>query len=236
MNISNQSVIDEWSNYTEDDLQQFGDEGDDARRNLIDPVILQLAGNLQNKKVLDAGCGNGYLSRKLAKLGAKVDGVEPSSSLYQYCSKLEKENPQGITYKKEDLTKLDISDAYDTVLLINVLMDIPDYKSALRNCIKALKANGQLILSILHPCFPGFENDWKKLNFVKIENYFDPVPIKQKYGYLIQRPLQDYINTLIKLGCSIERVVEPRLKSSTPDSSSRNALIPQFLIIKVTKK
>jgi 2-polyprenyl-3-methyl-5-hydroxy-6-metoxy-1,4-benzoquinol methylase len=232
MNPINKTIIDEWSNFSEEDLAKFGDEGDEARKTLLDPNILELAGDVAGQKVLDAGCGNGYLARKLAKLGADVTGVEPSDSLYQYCVKREQTEPLGIHYVQQDLSSLNIMDTYDTVFLINVLMDIPDYEVALKNCINVIKSGGTLTLSILHPAFPGFEADWQNLGKVEIKEYFNPEPIKQKYGYLFHRPLQDYINLLVESGCSIEKLIEPKLE----DDNSRNAHVPQFLIIKVRKQ
>ncbi|MDQ5970037.1 MAG: hypothetical protein QG593_554 [Patescibacteria group bacterium] len=231
MNQTNQSVIDEWSNFSQDDLLKFGDEGDEARKLLLDPYILKLAGDLNGRKVLDAGCGNGYLSRKLARLGAEMVGVEPSESLYQHCIDREKSEPYGIRYIQQDLSTFNPTGTFDVVFLINVLMDIPDYESALKNCINALNTKGTLILSILHPCFPGFESDWENLGQVEIKEYFNSEPIKQKYGHLFNRPLQDYLNLLIENGCMIERIVEPRIE----DGDSRSAHVPQFLMIKAKK-
>ena len=37
---------------------------------LLNPALFQLLPDVKGKRVLDAGCGEGYLSRKLARLGA----------------------------------------------------------------------------------------------------------------------------------------------------------------------
>jgi len=112
-------------------------------------------------------------------------------------------------------------------------MDIPDYKSALQNCVTTLKPGGEIIISILHPAFPGFEKDWSSLGHVQITEYFNAEPVKQKYGFFFPRPLSTYINDLISMGCNINRLVEPQLSGSAEES--RNKHIPQFLIIKATK-
>jgi len=41
-------------------------ENDLNRCDLLDPVILQILEDVKGKTILDAGCGDGYLSRKLA--------------------------------------------------------------------------------------------------------------------------------------------------------------------------
>lgn len=69
--------------YTQDDARERWDRNaarwhqmfganDLSRHDLLDPIILQILGDVSGKRVLDAGCGDGYLSRKLAKLGALV--------------------------------------------------------------------------------------------------------------------------------------------------------------------
>ena len=40
MDITNEAIIDEWSEFCNEDLTAFGDEGDDARKDLIEPNIL----------------------------------------------------------------------------------------------------------------------------------------------------------------------------------------------------
>ncbi len=234
MDISNQSTIDEWSNFSDEDLINFGIDGDDARKNLLDQHILRLLGPVSDKQILDAGCGNGYMSRKLASLGAIVTGVEPSTNLFEYCTKQEELKPRGITYIQKDITQLDLEPSFDAVVLINVLMDIPDYLLALEKCIKLLKPGGLLILSILHPAFPGFQDEWDKTATVTISEYFNAAPLKQRYGHLNTRPIQDYLNNIIQLGCTLKEVVEPQSNSAEVDA--RNYHVPQFLIIKARKK
>ncbi|MFO0971795.1 MAG: methyltransferase domain-containing protein [Candidatus Saccharimonadales bacterium] len=234
MNISNKAVIDSRSEFSEEDLKHFGDDGDLARQELIDPAILQMLGDVKGLNVLDAGCGNGYLSRKLARRGGIVTGIEPATSLFEYCVGKEREENLGITYFQQDLANLDFVEKFDKILAINVLMDIPDYFAALKNCVRVLKKGGDIIISMLHPAFPGFESNWQKLGHVEISEYFNPSSTKQRYGYLFMRPISTYLNDLIALGCVITSVDEPRLADNT--SRARNAHVPQFLIIQAKKQ
>ena len=41
-------------------------------RDLLDPIILEVLGDIKGKQILDAGCGDGYLSRKLARIVTDV--------------------------------------------------------------------------------------------------------------------------------------------------------------------
>ena len=69
-----QEVIGAWS--TGSNLEEFGDEGNGPRRLLLNPAIFELLGDVRGKRVLAAGCGQGYLSRLPARRGATVTGVE----------------------------------------------------------------------------------------------------------------------------------------------------------------
>jgi 2-polyprenyl-3-methyl-5-hydroxy-6-metoxy-1,4-benzoquinol methylase len=65
-----------WNLLAEDWRVQVGADGDSNRRLNSDPVLWQFAGDGYGLVVLDAGCGTGYLSRKLRDRGACVTGVD----------------------------------------------------------------------------------------------------------------------------------------------------------------
>ncbi len=68
------------------DMKQ-GEEGDLWHRALIDPTVLRLLGEVSDKDVLDLGCGNGYLSRGLAKQGARVTAVDSNPKIIYHATK-----------------------------------------------------------------------------------------------------------------------------------------------------
>ncbi|MFX1369906.1 MAG: class I SAM-dependent methyltransferase, partial [Promethearchaeota archaeon] len=63
--------------------------GDLNRIFIIDPALWSLLGDVRGLSVLDAGCGNGYLTRLLAEKGAKAVGVDYSKTFIEYCNKVE---------------------------------------------------------------------------------------------------------------------------------------------------
>ena len=65
-----------WDSVAGDWRIQVGVEGDENRRLNSDPVLWRFAGDVRGRKVLDAGCGTGYLTKKLHDRGAKVVGVD----------------------------------------------------------------------------------------------------------------------------------------------------------------
>ena len=240
MNQSNSEDIASWSLVSQLDIKKFGDDGDPARQLLLTPTIFELIGNVKDKSVLDAGCGTGYLARKLAREGAIVTGIEPAKSFFENCVQREKEDKLGITYLQDDLSEFDPSKfAFDLVVSNMVFMDIANYQRAMLNCIKSLKNGRLFVFSISHPCFPGSDKDWQKLGYVKISEYFNRKPQKNNFGSSYDRPIQNYVNFLIANGCDIVQMVEPQISKEVAEEDKnwdRNYHVPQFLFISARKK
>jgi 2-polyprenyl-3-methyl-5-hydroxy-6-metoxy-1,4-benzoquinol methylase len=86
--------------------------------------ILRLLGDVANQDVLDAGCGEGYLSRILAGRGARVTGVDLSPRLVELSQA--KASPGQITYRVADLSEPqpDLAGRFDAVGSYFVLNDV----------------------------------------------------------------------------------------------------------------
>lgn len=141
---------------------EAGESGVWHQKNDIDPVVLKLLGNVQGKHILEIGAGNGYLSRILAKKGAKVTATDVSSKMIGFAQEREKDAPLGVAYLTRDAAQLEgiKSKSYDAVVANMCLMDIADAKSAIQEVSRVLKKNGQFIFSITHPAFSDFRQSW----------------------------------------------------------------------------
>ena len=135
--------------------------GKDKGRLRYEPVILELLGNVAGKRVLDAGCGEGYFARKLVDLGADVVGVDGSSELIRLAREAaQPQHEARCNFLVSDLTQpLSLPDSsFDVVLSNMVLMDLPSVDVAISESARILKPSGHLVVSITHPCF--FVFDW----------------------------------------------------------------------------
>src|SRR5207245_2591753 len=70
--VSDATVRQGWDDVAGWWVQRYTEKGDINREWVIDPVLLAIAGDVRGQRILDAGCGNGYLSRILARRGALV--------------------------------------------------------------------------------------------------------------------------------------------------------------------
>src|ERR1700734_3091793 len=64
-------------------VQIIREHRDKYRNELTDPAMLRAIGDPEGLDVLDAGCGEGYLSRILASQGATVTGIDFSANLIE---------------------------------------------------------------------------------------------------------------------------------------------------------
>lgn len=106
--------------------------------------------------VLDAGCGSGFIARRLVRdHGAVVLGCDRSPTMLSRAREHETLEPLGIIYDEADITKeLPYpSESFDRIACIAVLIhDSPEEcQSFFREAYQVLKYGGRLIVSIMHP-------------------------------------------------------------------------------------
>jgi ubiquinone/menaquinone biosynthesis C-methylase UbiE len=148
VNVSSWEAMAEWY-----DAKQ-GDEGDLWHRTLIDPPLIRLIGQVEGLCVLDLACGNGYLARRFARIGARVIGVDAAAAIVERARLRERQHPLGIAYHVGDATRLDMLEGGIDVAFCNMaLMDIEDAAGAIREVSRVLRSGGRFVASLSHPCF-----------------------------------------------------------------------------------
>lgn len=236
--LTNKDVVTEWAKIPDSIVQEFGEKGDFARQHLLTPNLFNLLGDIKGKAVLDAYSGTGYLSRMMARKGANVTGIEMSPKLLSYALEKEKKEQLGITYKAGVISDFTFTKLFDIVLASMVFMNWPDFETPMRSCINAVKKNGTFIFSINHPCFEMSGKEWRQVGYVKVKEYFEEYATKPIFGHKFHRPLSMYINFLADNGCSIEKMIEPKLTHKEVGDEvdyAKDVHVPSFLIIKARK-
>ena len=95
-----------------------------------------------DKKVLEIGCGTGYLLYELQKLGAQVLGVEPGAH------GLEGKKKYGIPVINEFFDAEKIKEKFDFVIFYAVLEHMQNAGEFLQDVKSVLKDNGKIFLSV----------------------------------------------------------------------------------------
>ena len=66
------------------------ESGGDLQRYVVAPAMLEMIGSVSGKDVLDLYCGAGYLSRRLATMGANVTAIDSSDRLIGIAGEVDK--------------------------------------------------------------------------------------------------------------------------------------------------
>jgi 2-polyprenyl-3-methyl-5-hydroxy-6-metoxy-1,4-benzoquinol methylase len=189
------------------------DEGDINRQLIIDPALWEVIGEVKNLVVLDAGCGNGYLSRKIANKGAIVTGVDISKLLIDYCNKKAKELKLDCTYIQGSLTNLDFleDNSFDLIVSNIVLIDVIDDLAMFKEFSRILKPEGRLVFSNIHPAFGSFYNHFYRVPkdskwnedrlFVMLDDYFKTGGLLMSWGDM--KPIWQFDRTLSQISKSL---------------------------------
>ncbi|PSM45467.1 methyltransferase type 11, partial [Chroococcidiopsis sp. CCALA 051] len=145
-----------WNSVADDWDIQVGDDGDSNRRLNSDPVLWNFVGDVRELRILDAGCGTGYLSRKLASQGAIVTAIDLSERMIEIAREKANQNGQNINFHVDNCETMDsLEDNFFNAIVSNyVLMDVPDLENTMRAFNRVLKVNGIAVVVFSHPCFP----------------------------------------------------------------------------------
>src|SRR5260370_21627010 len=153
MGKSETDEVREFWNRVADDWQiQIGAAGDSNRVLNSDPVLWAFAGDVGGLKVLDAGCGTGYLSRQLSDRGAVVAGIDISERMID----IARARHPNIDFRVDSCSEIrTVRNAeFDLVIANHVLMDTPDLEGATYAFNRILRLGGIAVLVFSHPCFP----------------------------------------------------------------------------------
>ncbi|MEW6376533.1 MAG: class I SAM-dependent methyltransferase [Thermodesulfobacteriota bacterium] len=121
-------TINEWEVTSEYWDNLMGEKGDWFQKYVMRPSILSLLGNINGLNILDAGCGNGYLSRYLARMGANVIGVDFSKKLLKKALLYNRTERLNVKYLQKDISsQLDLNMVFDRIISHNVIQEIKNY-------------------------------------------------------------------------------------------------------------
>lgn len=196
------------------------------------PAFLAFIPDLGGLEVIDLGCGEGRNTRALARLGARLTGVDLAPRMIAAARASETEAPLGIAYRVGSFTRLDgCGDAsFDAAISTMALMDSPDFAGTARAAHRVLRPGGGLYFSVLHPCFatPGMRwlrDERGHETHLAVADYFSGRSYLERWRFSkapetsgadpfevprFGQRLEDYVNGLCAAGFSITRIAEPQ--------------------------
>lgn len=199
------------------------------------PATLDLLGEVDGLRILDAGCGPGFYLEILRERGAEVAGYDASPRMVELARA---RVGYGVDIRVHDLSEpLDwVPDGtIDVVLSALAYHYVNDRPAFLAEAARVLARDGSLVISTHHPT-----GDWEHLG----GSYFEDGQVTETWskGWEVttQRvPLTTLTAEFHAAGFVIEQLVEPRplaaMASSHPEDYARLSTVPAFILFRLRK-
>jgi 2-polyprenyl-3-methyl-5-hydroxy-6-metoxy-1,4-benzoquinol methylase len=122
------------------------DDGSSAHPYLV-PALLSLLGKPNGSRVLDVGCGNGYVARQLLQSGYDVMGLDASTEGIERAKAFYPDRFFLHEVGRPDLPRGFPTEPFDILISLEVIEHVYDPRGFVGFCRRALKPGGTLILS-----------------------------------------------------------------------------------------
>ncbi len=169
-----------------------------------------------SKRVLDVGCGEGQVTRCIARLGAAAVGMDPVRSQIRVAQ----ERGGSARYVRARAEQLPYRDmAFDSVVLCMALEHVDPFEPAVAEIARVLEPGGRFLLFLVHPLLqaPGSgwvddegqgEQFWKIGQYLRDDVAIDEVAPGVQFQFA-HRPLSRYVHAMGEVGLLIDDMVEP---------------------------
>ncbi|WP_433724896.1 class I SAM-dependent methyltransferase [Nocardia sp. CA-129566] len=147
------------------------------------PAIVDLAGEVAGRRILDAGCGSGPIFAALRDRGAIVTGFDSSAEMVELARR--RLGTDAALQVADIGGPLPFPDgAFDDVVASLVLHYLEDWTAPLAELRRVLEPGGRLIMSVNHPfVFKWFNRD---------ADYFATVKHSEEYTFSGQKAVLTY--------------------------------------------
>ncbi len=154
-------------------------------------------------RVLDAGCGEGWLARALSALGAEVHGVDASEPLIDAARHAGGARFDVLRYEEAADDPRRLGGPFDAAVFnFSLLSD--DVVGVLRAVIERLDAGGRVLVQTVHPLTlaPPYADGWRSESFEGFSAEMAPMP-------WYARTFGSWVRTLDAAGLRLAEAHEP---------------------------
>ncbi len=231
--FNDQSMADYWTAMIRDEINPF-------RKYVTDPALFKrLAAWKIPTAILEIGCGEGYLARRLAQQGHQITGFDLSLPLLKAAQNTVQPNSDYVNGHALQLPFR--AGSFDAAVSNFLLIELPDPAAAIAEVARVLKKDGRFLFQIVHPfCFTdnaGQTSSQQVTDYFRSQYFEEKFVVDDRISPLksirYHHPLSLYTQALTKHGFHITALEEPQPTPDTPQNHPIREILkdPWFMII-----
>jgi ubiquinone/menaquinone biosynthesis C-methylase UbiE len=203
----------------------------------------RLLGSVQDKRILQLGCGSGAESVALARQGARVIAVDPSRHRIDAARAHIERAEVKVELHQSDLAELPFvrADSIDVAVSVYALANVDDLDRVFRQVHRVLHPECVFVFSLPHPAYAMLDPDSGDPPAV-IRSYFDRAGVpwftETEQGEERVRTIAEIHTSLSRANFRTDTIVEAEPTDSGPSSYHTAAMrwAPATLIIRGRKE
>ncbi|WP_210639489.1 MULTISPECIES: class I SAM-dependent methyltransferase [unclassified Pseudomonas] len=222
MPASESSLLQSWQHNAQSWIEAIRTGTLESRVKVTDQAILLAVLSRQPERVLDLGCGEGWLLRALAERGIEAVGVDGDATLVEAARAAGSSPVHLASYEALAQATVDIGRNYD-LICANFALLHQDIIPLLTAMNALLAPGGTLVIQTLHPwaaAAGNYQDGWREETFAGFQGQWQPMP-----WYF--RTLSSWLNALDMAGFRLAGLQEPQHPQSTAPQSLLLVAEPQ---------
>ncbi|WP_207285891.1 bifunctional 2-polyprenyl-6-hydroxyphenol methylase/3-demethylubiquinol 3-O-methyltransferase UbiG [Pseudomonas sp. FW300-N2A2] len=211
------TLLDSWHHNAQSWIDAIRTGAIESRLKVTDQAILLAVASRQPERVLDLGCGEGWLLRALAERAINGVGVDGDATLVEAARAAGSSTVHLANYEQLAQAEVDIGSNYD-LICANFALLHQDIIPLLTAMNALLAPGGALVIQTLHPWSAAagdYQDGWRQETFTGFKGQWQPMP-----WYF--RTLSSWLNALDMAGFQLTGLQEPQHPQSP---------VPQSLLL-----
>ena len=211
------ALVQSWQHNAQSWIEAVRTGALESRVKVTDQAIVLAVLSRQPERVLDLGCGEGWLLRALAERAIEAVGVDGDATLVDAARAAGSSQVQVANYDELAQAKVDVGRDYN-LICANFALLHQDIIPLLAAMHALLSPGGALVIQTLHPwsaAAGNYQDGWREETFAGFQGQWQPMP-----WYF--RTLSSWLNALEMAGFRLAGLQEPQHPQSP---------VPQSLLL-----